>query len=52
LPCLDFRKESATIKSALGYMTQKFSFYEEPEHPGELRFIARLYELPGRNGGR
>lgn len=45
---LDFRKESATIKQRVGYMTQKFSFYEDLSIEENLDFIARLYEIPQR----
>jgi ABC-2 type transport system ATP-binding protein len=45
---LDFRRESAEIKKRVGYMTQKFSFYEDLTIEENLDFIARLYELPQR----
>jgi len=45
---LDFRRESAEIKKRVGYMTQKFSFYEDLTIAENLDFIARLYELPDR----
>ena len=45
---LDFRKDSAEIKKRVGYMTQKFSFYEDLTIEENLDFIARLYELPQR----
>ena len=45
---LDFRRESAAIKKRVGYMTQKFSFYEDLTIEENLDFIARLYELPQR----
>jgi len=45
---LDFRRESAEIKKRVGYMTQKFSFYEDLTIGENLDFIARLYELPDR----
>jgi len=44
----DFRRESAEIKKHVGYMTQKFSFYEDLTIEENLDFIARLYELPER----
>jgi ABC-2 type transport system ATP-binding protein len=44
----DFRRESAEIKKHVGYMTQKFSFYEDLTIEENLDFIARLYELPQR----
>ena len=45
---LDFRRESAEIKKRVGYMTQKFSFYEDLTIEENLDFIARLYGLPQR----
>jgi ABC-2 type transport system ATP-binding protein len=44
----DFRRESAEIKKHVGYMTQKFSFYEDLTIEENLDFIARLYQLPQR----
>jgi len=45
---LDFRRESAEIKKQVGYMTQKFSFYEDLTIEENLDFIARLYDVPQR----
>ena len=45
---LDFRRESAEIKKRVGYMTQRFSFYEDLTIEENLDFIARLYEVPQR----
>jgi len=45
---LDFRRESAAIKKRVGYMTQKFSFYEDLTIEENLDFIARLYSMTGR----
>jgi ABC-2 type transport system ATP-binding protein len=45
---LDFRRESAEIKKRVGYMTQKFSFYEDLSIEENLDFIARLYLMPQR----
>src|SRR5471032_1307890 len=45
---LDFRTQSAEIKKHVGYMTQKFSFYEDLTIEENLDFIARLYEIPQR----
>ena len=45
---LDFRRESAEIKKRVGYMTQKFSFYEDLTIEENLDFIARLYGMPER----
>ena len=44
----DFRTQSAEIKKHVGYMTQKFSFYEDLSIEENLDFIARLYEIPQR----
>jgi len=45
---LDFRRESSEIKKRVGYMTQKFSFYEDLTIEENLDFIARLYGMPQR----
>jgi ABC-2 type transport system ATP-binding protein len=45
---LDFRRESAAIKKRVGYMTQKFSFYEDLTIEENLDFIARLYSMTER----
>src|ERR1700722_19709006 len=45
---LDFRRESAEIKKRVGYMTQRFSFYEDLTIEENLDFIARLYAMPRR----
>ena len=45
---LDFRTQSAEIKERVGYMTQKFSFYEDLTIEENLDFMARLYDLPNR----
>ncbi len=45
---LDFRTESSEIKKRVGYMTQKFSFYEDLTIEENLDFIARLYAVPQR----
>ena len=44
----DFRTESVEIKKHVGYMTQKFSFYDDLTIAENLDFIARLYEMPQR----
>jgi ABC-2 type transport system ATP-binding protein len=44
----DFRTQSAEIKKRVGYMTQRFSFYEDLSLEENLDFVARLYEIPQR----
>ncbi|MCB2097636.1 MAG: ABC transporter ATP-binding protein [Parvularculaceae bacterium] len=41
----DVLKESASIKERVGYMTQRFSLYEDLSIRENLEFIARLYSL-------
>lgn len=45
---LDFRQQSAEIKKRVGYMTQRFSYYEDLSIEENLDFIARLYGMPAR----
>jgi ABC-2 type transport system ATP-binding protein len=45
----DIRRESRKIKRQVGYMTQKFGLYEDLSIEENLAFIARVYEVPGRN---
>jgi ABC-2 type transport system ATP-binding protein len=45
---MDFRTQSAEIKKRVGYMTQRFSFYEDLTIEENLDFIARLYGMSGR----
>jgi ABC-2 type transport system ATP-binding protein len=42
----DFRTESEKIKRETGYMTQKFSFWEDLSIRENLDFVARIYQLP------
>ena len=44
----DFRTQSSEIKKQVGYMTQRFSFYEDLTIEENLDFIARLYLMPER----
>ncbi|HYH19843.1 MAG TPA: ABC transporter ATP-binding protein [Azospirillum sp.] len=45
---LDIRTQSAAIKRQVGYMTQKFSFWEDLSIRENLDFVARMYGLPDR----
>ncbi len=45
---LDFRREAERIKRQTGYMTQKFSLYEDLSIEENLAFVARVYSLPDR----
>jgi ABC-2 type transport system ATP-binding protein len=42
----DIRTEAAKIKNRVGYMTQRFSLYEDLSVRENLEFIARIYGLP------
>ncbi|MGC9955094.1 MAG: ABC transporter ATP-binding protein [Rhizomicrobium sp.] len=44
----DFRTQPEQIKLETGYMTQRFSFWEDLSIRENLDFVARLYELPNR----
>ena len=44
----DVRTQQAEIKRRVGYMTQRFSFYEDLSIRENLDFIARIYGLPDR----
>ena len=44
----DIRRESASIKRRVGYMTQKFSFWEDLTIRENLEFVAQLFEMPNR----
>jgi ABC-2 type transport system ATP-binding protein len=44
----DVITESEAIKRQVGYMTQRFSFYEDLSIEENLDFVARLYDLPNR----
>jgi len=46
----DIRAQSREIKKHIGYMTQRFSFYEDLTISENLDFIARIYGLPDRKG--
>jgi ABC-2 type transport system ATP-binding protein len=44
----DIRTQAAEIKRHVGYMTQRFSLYEDLSIAENLDFIARVYEVPNR----
>ncbi len=44
----DIVKQSAQIKRRTGYMTQKFSYWEDLTIRENLDFVARIYEMPNR----
>jgi ABC-2 type transport system ATP-binding protein len=45
---LDVLRESEQIKRRVGYMTQRFSFWEDLSIRENLDFVARMYSVPGR----
>jgi ABC-2 type transport system ATP-binding protein len=47
---LDIIEESREIKARVGYMTQKFSLYEDLTVRENLDFMARLHALPDKKG--
>jgi ABC-2 type transport system ATP-binding protein len=44
----DLRTQQAEIKRNVGYMTQRFSYYEDLSIRENLDFIARIYDVPER----
>ena len=48
--CLGYelRTQSEAIKRETGYMTQRFSFWEDLSIRENLEFVSRVYELPDR----
>jgi ABC-2 type transport system ATP-binding protein len=48
--CLGYEllKQSENIKREVGYMTQRFSFWEDLSIRENLEFVARLYAIPDR----
>ena len=45
---LDVLRDSELIKRRVGYMTQRFSFWEDLSIRENLDFVARMYSVPGR----
>jgi ABC-2 type transport system ATP-binding protein len=45
----DVITESEQIKRQVGYMTQRFSFYEDLSIKENLDFVARMYSMPERS---
>jgi ABC-2 type transport system ATP-binding protein len=44
----DIRRDSAAIKREVGYMTQRFSYYEDLSIRENLEFVARIYGMENR----
>src|SRR5512140_2726135 len=44
----DVITESEAIKLEVGYMTQRFSFYEDLSIAENLDFVARIFSVPNR----
>ncbi|HEV8201999.1 MAG TPA: ABC transporter ATP-binding protein [Candidatus Polarisedimenticolia bacterium] len=44
----DLRRQREQIKRRVGYMTQRFSFWEDLSIRENLDFIARIYQMPDR----
>jgi len=44
----DIRREPEKIKRQVGYMTQRFSFWEDLSIRENLEFVARLYQIENR----
>ena len=44
----DVRSQAESIKRSVGYMTQRFSFWEDLSIRENLEFVARIYEVPER----
>lgn len=44
----DLRTQSGEIRKRVGYMTQRFSFYEDLTLEENLDFVARIHGVPGR----
>jgi ABC-2 type transport system ATP-binding protein len=46
----DIRRDADKIKRQVGYMTQRFSLYQDLSVRENLEFVARLYGLPNARG--
>jgi ABC-2 type transport system ATP-binding protein len=46
----DIRREANRIKRRVGYMTQRFSLYQDLSVRENLEFVARLYGIPNARG--
>ena len=46
----DIRRDAGKIKRRVGYMTQRFSLYQDLSVRENLEFVARLYGLPDPTG--
>src|SRR5438105_21323 len=46
----DIRRDADKIKRRVGYMTQRFSLYQDLSVRENLEFVARLYGLPNAGG--
>ena len=45
---VDVRRDPEALKSRIGYMTQRFSLYDDLSVAENLRFISEIYRLPRR----
>ena len=45
---MDTKKESESLKQKIGYMTQRFSLYEDLSVKENLQFISEIYAVPGK----
>ncbi len=43
---MDLRRDARRIRREVGYMTQKFSFYDDLSVSENLMFVARVYDCP------
>ena len=48
----DIRRDADKIKRQVGYMTQRFSLYQDLSVRENLEFVARLYGMRDRAGAR